>query len=76
MTVRGLGKPKEYDALRAHYAHLQGALDYMANFGFFGGQGDLEEALTRLQHERPDEMPARLRRIAEVVINLKRVADQ
>ena len=75
ITVRGLGEPREYDALRAHYSHLQGALDYMLNFGFFS-QGDLEEALTRMQHELPDEMPARLRRIAEVVLNFKAAADQ
>ena len=53
---------------------LDGALRFLATWGFYAAD-DLEEALGRLLHELPREMPRRLRRIALVVLNVKSAAD-
>ena len=68
---------RTYDALDERYDHarpLDGALRFLAKLGFYSAD-DLEEALGRLQHQRIEEMPKRLRRVAKVVVNMKRAAD-
>lgn len=66
-----------YDALTEGYDQrwpLQGALYYLVEQGFFR-RDELEEALVRGQHDLPEEMPRRVRRVAIIVHNFKTAAD-
>ena len=64
----------EYDALQDDYDGLTGALTFLVFHRFFD-QADLDAALERLHHELPEQMPARLERIATVIVNFQRGAE-
>jgi hypothetical protein len=59
-----------YDAQRP----LEGALQVLVDAGFFSRE-DIEEAFTRGAVELPEDMPAPLRRVAEVIHNFRTAAD-
>lgn len=64
---------KTYDPLTPGYnmeRPLWGALVFLASEGFFT-EDELNEALLALEHHDLAELPAHLRRVAEVVTNFK-----
>lgn len=64
---------KTYDPLMPGYnteRPLWGALVFLASEGFYTKE-ELHEALLALEHHDLTELPALLRRVAEVVTNLK-----
>ena len=75
VTLHGLPGTHEYDATHPGYGYLHGALQYLACAGFFSTD-ELHAALDLLIHRTPDQMPPRLRRIADVVVNFKTASDQ
>jgi hypothetical protein len=67
----------EYDSLSSNYDHarpLDGLLRWMVQHDVFS-QADLQETLTRLIHERSDQLPERLRGVGEIVSNLRLAGD-
>ena len=67
------GEVASYDRLHRGYAHLDGALRFLAKHGFFSVD-ELEESLMRMGDERPEDMPDPFRGCAEIVMNLKGAA--
>lgn len=67
-----------YDALTRGFDHerpLDGLLRWMATRCAAYSIEDLEEALSLLVHRRPEELPKRLRVVAEVWSDLRAAAD-
>lgn len=61
---------EDYD----HARPLRYALEALATLGFFS-LGDLDEAIALGDEAFPEEMPRRLRQVAEVIGNLKAGSD-
>ena len=75
MSVRDGTQVHEYDRIHPGYDGLAGALAYLVAFGFFT-EDELHDALDRLVHELPEDMPPKLAEVARVVLNLKQDADR
>lgn len=65
----------EYDRVNPGYRDLQGALETLAEHGFFE-PGDIPIAAQELAHFMPDDIEdPSLRRCAEVILALRRAAN-